>query len=106
MEHPIFFYPLRGICERKYTLPDANGRLISDQSIGVRNADVLEEPHRTNTPKIIGEDVITTNGESKALSKENFAQNILNDVFKDVSFEGFRGVFDRLKRILSEDKNT
>ena len=91
---------------RLYTSDEfnSNGRLISNPSIGVMNQKVLKEPHKCGTPKIIDSDVISINDESKALSKENFAKNILNDVFEDISFEGFRGVFDRLKRILSEDK--
>jgi hypothetical protein len=68
------------------------------------NQKVLKEPHKCGTPKIIDSEVISISDESKALSKENFAKNILNDVFKDVSFEGFRGVFDRLKKILSKGK--
>lgn len=89
---------------RLYTSSEFNacGRLISDPSIGVKNEKVLREPHKRGTPKIIDADVISINGESKALSKEQFAQNILNDNFKDVSFEGFRAVFERLKIILSQ----
>ena len=73
---------------RLYTSNEFNpcGRLISDPSIGVKNEKVLREPHKSGTPKIIDADVISINGESKALSKELFAQNILNDNFKDVSF--------------------
>lgn len=89
---------------RLYTSNEFNpcGRLISDPSIGVKNEKVLREPHKSGTPKIIDADVISINGESKALSKELFAQNILNDNFKDVSFEGFRAVFERLRTILSK----
>ena len=89
---------------RLYTSNEFNscGRLISDPSIGVKNEKVLREPHKSGTPKIIDADVISINGESKALSKEQFAQNILNDTFKDVSFEGFRAVFERLRGILSK----
>ena len=91
---------------RLYTSDEFNssGRLTSNPSIGVMNQKVLKEPHKCGTPKIIDSEVISISDESKALSKENFAKNILNDVFKDVSFEGFRGVFDRLKKILSKGK--
>lgn len=89
---------------RLYTSNEFNsyGRLISDRSIGVKNEDILREPHKRGTPKIIDADVISISGESKALSKENFAQNVLKDNFKDISFEGFRAVFERLKIILSQ----
>ena len=88
---------------RLYTSNEFNsdGRLISDPSIGVKNENILREPRKRKIPKIIDADVISINGESKALSKELFAQNILNDNFKDVSFEGFRAVFERLRIILS-----
>ena len=91
---------------RLYTSDEFNssGRLISNPSIGVMNERVLREPHKSDTPKIIDSDVISTNGDSKALSKEKFAQNILNDVFEDISFDGFRAIFDRLRIILSENK--
>ena len=81
---------------------NSDGRLISDPSIGVKNENILREPRKRKIPKIIDADVISINGESKALSKELFAQNILNDNFEDVSFEGFRAVFERLKTILSQ----
>ena len=90
--------------QRLYTSNEfnSNGRLISTPSIGVMNGKVLRELHKNNTAKIIDCDVISINGESKALSKEKFAQNILNEVFKVVSFEGFRGVLDKLKIILAK----
>ena len=53
--------------------------------------------------KIHDHDVIDIGGISLALSKENFATNILNSIapFDSVDFSGFRAVFDRLNSLIN-----
>lgn len=77
------------------------GRLIANTSISVENTDKVKKYLDANNNKIIDSGV-TDGTEGIALSKNNFALNILNGVtpFDTVSFSGFRGVFDRLKEIL------
>ncbi len=80
-----------------------NGRLKADPTIGLKNVDKFKKCIESDFSKIIDSDVISYTGESKALSKEDFANNILNGIFNSVSFDGFRPTFERLRIILSKE---
>ena len=76
------------------------GRLISDINISIENTDKVRKYLNINNNKIIDSGV--TDGSSNiALTKNDFALNILNKIppFDEVCFEGFKGVFDKLKEI-------
>ena len=79
-----------------------NGRLLSDKEIGVKNLSKIDHHLCPENEKIKDSDVADLSGNSLALSKEQFAKNILEkkDGFRDVDFEAFKPVFDRLKEIL------
>lgn len=79
------------------------GRLKENTNISVENADKIKRKLETNNNKIIDSDV--TDGEgSIALSKNDFALNVLNSnkPFNEMDFEGFKGVFEVLSKILSK----
>jgi predicted ATP-binding protein involved in virulence len=79
------------------------GRLITDMSISVENTDKVKKHLSVDNNKIIDSGV--TNGiKNIALTKNDFASNILNGTppFDTVNLEGFRGVFDKLKEILDK----
>lgn len=81
-----------------------NGRLISDKNIGVRNVRNIKNNLLHNCEKIIDGDVIDLDGNSLALSKEDFAKNVLdkNAPFDNMDFSAFYAVFDRIKDILGK----
>ena len=80
-----------------------NGRLIEDVKIGVKNNHDVKNYIQPSKEKIQADEVIDIDGNSLALSKEMFAQNILekNGYFANVSFDAFKSVFDRLKEVLN-----
>ena len=79
-----------------------NGRYIADLTIGVKNIEKVKNYIESTKEKIYDHDVIDINGNSLALSKENFATNVLNSVtpFDNMDFSGFRAVFERLKSVV------
>ena len=79
-----------------------NGRYKADLTIGVKNTEKVKNYIDSSKEKIYDHDVIDIEGNSLALSKENFASNVLNSVppFDNMEFSGFRAVFDRLKSII------
>lgn len=78
------------------------GRLIADKTIGVRNADSIKKNISQENEKIKDNDVFDIDGNSLALSKEDFAKNVLNEIapYDNMDFSAFYAVFDRLKEIL------
>lgn len=79
------------------------GRLRSDTGISVENADKVKKYIEVDKNKIL--DAGVTDGVNNiALSKNSFALNVLNRTapFDSVDFEGFKGVFDKLRTILSD----
>lgn len=78
------------------------GRLISDYSISVQNLVKIKRHLELNNSKIIDSEV-TDGNNNIALSKNDFAVLVLNktEPFNKMSFEGFRGVFDRLMAIIN-----
>lgn len=80
-----------------------NGRLIEDVKIGVKNNHDVKNYIHPSKEKIQADEVIDIDSNSLALSKDMFAQNILekNGDFANVSFDAFKSVFDRLKEILN-----
>ncbi|MFD2744109.1 MULTISPECIES: AAA family ATPase [Sphingobacterium] len=77
------------------------GRLLSDINISVENTDKVKKYIEVDKNKIIDSGV-TDGTNNIALSKNSYALNILNKTapFDSVDFEGFKGVFDKLKIIL------
>lgn len=84
-----------------------NGRLISDRNVGVRNADSIKKNLSQSNEKIKDNDVFDLDGNSLALSKENFAQNVLEKTvpFDNMDFSAFYPVFARLKEILERPES-
>ena len=82
------------------------GRLISDKTIGVRNADSIKKNISQVNEKIKDNDVFDLDGNSLALSKEDFAKNVLEKKapFDNMDFSAFYPVFDRLKEILEKQE--
>ena len=80
-----------------------NGRLIEDFKIGVKNNHDVKNYIHPSKEKIQADEVIDIDSNSLALSKDMFAQNILekNGDFANVSFDAFKFVFDRLKEVLN-----
>ena len=82
---------------------NANGRLSTDLSIGVKNEKEIKEYLDPSKEKIHDHHVIDIHGKSLALSKEDFAVNILDSTppFDSMDFSGFKAVFDRLNGIIN-----
>lgn len=82
-----------------------NGRLKSDPKIGVKNNHDVKNYVKPENEKIQADEVIDISGKSLALSKEQFATNILEKTrnFSNVNFEAFKPVFERLHEILQND---
>ena len=82
---------------------NANGRLSENLSIGVRNDKEIKEYLNPAKEKIHDHHVIDIQGNSLALSKEDFAVNVLNanPPFDNMDFSGFGPVFDRLNSIIN-----
>ena len=82
-----------------------NGRLKSDTKIGVKNNHDVKNYVKPENEKIQADEVIDIAGKSLALSKEQFATNILEKTgnFSNVKFEAFKPVFERLREILQND---
>ena len=82
---------------------NANGRLSADLSIGVKNEKEIKEYLDPSKEKIHDHHVIDIHGKSLALSKEDFAVNILDSTppFDSMDFSGFKAVFDRLNGIIN-----
>lgn len=81
-----------------------NGRLNANHSIGVKNNHDVKNYITPEKEKIQADEVIDVDGNSLALSKEQFASNILErkEQFANVNYDGFRPLFDRLKSILQQ----
>ena len=79
-----------------------NGRFTLDVRIGVKNNHDVKNYILPEKEKIQADEVIDIDGNSLALSKEQFATNILErrGDFANVCFDAFRPVFDRLRTIL------
>ena len=82
---------------------NANGRLSADLSIGVKNEKEIKEYLDPSKEKIHDHHVIDIHGKSLALSKEDFAVNILDSTppFDSMDLSGFKPVFDRLNGIIN-----
>jgi len=83
-----------------------NGRLASNHNIGVKNNHDVKNYITPDKEKIQADEVIDVDGNSLALSKEQFAINVIEKrgVFANVDFDGFRPLFDRLKSILQQSE--
>lgn len=81
-----------------------NGRLNANHSIGVKNNHDVKKYITPEKEKIQADEVIDVDGNSLALSKEQFASNILErkELFANVNYDGFRPLFDRLQSILQQ----
>jgi len=81
---------------------DSIGNLAQDDKIKVKNYSAVKNYLTHDTEKIIDSEVYNTQKESLALSKDSFANNILNDQegFKNINFDNFKKTFVRLRKIL------
>lgn len=79
------------------------GRLKTNLSINVENINTVKNYLEVNNHKIVDSGV-TDGINNIALTKNDFSNNILAGTppFDSVSFEGFRGVFNKLKEILDK----
>ncbi len=82
-----------------------NGRLKSNKSIGVRNADKIKKYLSQESEKIKDNDVFDLDDNSLALSKEEFATHVLEKhaPFDDMDLSAFSEVFDRLMEIINSE---
>ena len=79
-----------------------NGRLTSNVKIGVKNHHDVKSYITREKEKVQADEVIDIEGNSLALSKEDFASNILakDGVFATVCFDAFKPIFDKIKDVL------
>lgn len=80
-----------------------HGFLITDSSIICQNLERLKNYKTNRIPKIVDSKIFSSTDESKALSKEDFANNILTNIFDNISFDGFKPLFERIKKILEKN---
>ncbi|NOT77204.1 MAG: RNA-directed DNA polymerase [Cyclobacteriaceae bacterium] len=91
---------------------DHDGRRIFtsdefDKVTGIHKQENLQYPYigylQPNFPRIIDSHVRNDIGQNVALSKNNFSNNILNDVplFDDFTFSHFKIIFDRIEEIIT-----
>jgi predicted ATP-binding protein involved in virulence len=80
------------------------GRLISNHSVGVKNFHDVKNYILREKERIQADEVIDTEGNSLALSKDQFATNIMDGIgdFANVSFEAFKTIFERVKSIIQQ----
>ncbi len=80
-----------------------NGRLAADLRIGVKNNHDVKKYIQKSQEKIQCDEVIDIEGNSLALSKDQFASNILNKIhpFDTMDFTAFRSIFDRIKKLIN-----
>lgn len=78
-----------------------NGRLTSNLKIGVKNHHDVKSYITREKEKVQADEVIDIEGNSLALSKEDFASNILakDGVFATVCFDAFKPIFDKIKDV-------
>lgn len=76
-------------------------RLKTNPDINCNNKTLLDA-HNRKIIKIVDKEVFNINEESLALSKEQFAQNILDNIegFSDVNVDGFRKIFEVITSII------
>ena len=81
-----------------------NGRLVSNLQIGVKNIHDVKKYLDKSQEKVQCDEVIDINGNSLALSKEQFASNILNKVvpFDKMDFNSFRPIFEKIQNIINK----
>lgn len=81
-----------------------NGRLEANLQIGVKNIHDVKKYINPSQEKIQCDEVIDLNGNSLALSKEQFAVNILNKTqpFDSMDFSAFHCVFDKIKNLINQ----
>ena len=81
-----------------------NGRFKENPSIGVKNNHDVKNYITPEKEKIQADEVISIDGKSLALSKEQFATNVLEGKFSNMDFSAFKPVFERLKNLLQIGK--
>jgi hypothetical protein len=81
------------------------GRLKKDRKIGLENATKIKDKISKGKSIIIDSGVLDIDENSLALSKDAFSKHVLNknEPFNSMDFEGFRGLFDNIQRILTEE---
>ena len=82
---------------------EGNHRLKQDPSINCTNK-TLENAHERKIVKVVDSGIWSSDGQSLALSKEQFASYILDghECYKNVSAEGFRDIFTKIASIVTK----
>ncbi|MGN5108064.1 AAA family ATPase [Aeromonas hydrophila] len=80
-----------------------HGRLINDLTIGVINQNRIKGKNVKEKDNIVDSDVIDIHGNSLALSKNDFANNIYNQrpPFKNIDISSFKELFETISEINS-----
>ena len=80
---------------------EVTGRHVDNLDININNITVIKGKVSDNTSKVIDANVYDKEGNSLALSKNNFANYIFNghENFKDIDISGFRSVFEVISMI-------
>jgi len=78
------------------------GRLEKDRKIGLANVNKVDKKISKEKSIIIDSDVLDIEENSLALSKDAFSKAVFNkeDPFDTMDFEGFRGLFEDIQKIL------
>jgi len=81
-----------------------NGRLIKDIRVGVQNHNKIKGKNNIKNDNIVDSEVIDISGKSLAMSKNDFANAVLNqcDIFKGIDFSAFRELFETLSEIIKK----
>jgi len=81
-----------------------NGRLIKDIRVGVQNHNKIKGKNNIKNDNIVDSEVIDISGSSLAMSKNDFANAVLNqcDTFKGIDFSAFRELFETLSEIIKK----
>ncbi|EAS5814473.1 hypothetical protein LJR17_004380, partial [Salmonella enterica] len=79
------------------------GRLTENLEIGVKNHNKIKGKNNPVFDNIIDSDVIDIYGNSLALSKNDFADNILNknERYLDLDFSAFEELFETIREIIN-----
>ncbi|ROR10144.1 putative ATP-binding protein involved in virulence [Erwinia sp. JUb26] len=81
-----------------------NGRLIQDIQVGVQNHNKIRGKNNLKNDNIVDSEVINIEGESLAMSKNDYANAILGqeEKFKDLDFSAFRELFSTLIEVINK----
>lgn len=104
MYKDVDLFRINGDSRRIYVSSEFNdnGRLISDPQVGVQNYNKIKGKNSQDNDNIIDSEVIDISGKSLAMSKNDFANSIINkdENFKEIDFSPFRDLFLILSEVI------